>query len=230
MAAPQPELKFEARHNTTALLDPNLPEARPFETMINFLRRSRIYHAVTATCPISYDLIEQFWTTADYRLDLEVPTIVATVATREIQITEELVRQVLRFGDNVQDRVDFPYPLIVGCFERMGYAGAFNDSQLRKTNLSPNWRFLMHMLIVCLSARKAGLDGIGQTMQSAMVALVLNKPYNFSRYVFSSMANNISSPQHKFLMFPRFVQLLMNAQVADLPMAGQTMKLTLMQK
>ena len=87
----------------------------------------------------------------------------------------------------------------------------------------------MHVLIVCLSARKAGLDDIGQTMQYAMVALVLNKPYNFSRYIFSSMANNISSPQ-KFLMFPRFVQLLMNAQVADLPMVGQPLNLTQMLK
>ena len=105
----------------------------------------------------------------------------------------------------------------------MGYIGEFNDSQLRKTNLSPIWRFLKHVIIVCLSARKAGLDDIGQTMQSAMVALVLNKPYNFSRYVFSSMANNVSSPQHKFLMFPRFLQLMMNAQVPDLPMLGQPM-------
>ena len=180
MAEPPQELKFEARHNTIALLDTNLPEARPYVSMINFLRRSRIFHAITATCPISYVLVEQFWKTAEYRLDLEAPTISATVADREIHVTEELVRQTLRFDDSIQDRTDFPYPLIVGCFQRMGYIGAFNDSQLQKINLSPVWRFLMHVLIVYLSARKAGLDGIGQTMQSAMVALVLNKPYNFS--------------------------------------------------
>ena len=43
------------------------------------------------------------------------------------------------------------------------------------------------------------------------------------------MVGNITSPQ-KFLMFPGFVQLLMNAQAADLPMTGQTMKITPMQK
>ena len=132
--------------------------------------------------------------TTDYRCDINPPVIIATVADREIRITEQLVRDILHFGDEVNDRTDFPSELIVGCFTRMGYIGEFNDSQLRKTNLSPNWRFLMHVLIVCLSARKAGLDGIGQTMQSAMVVLVLNKPYNFSKYVFSSMANNVGSP------------------------------------
>ena len=108
MAAPQPTLKFEARHNTTALLDPNIPEARPYDAMINFLRRSRIFHAISTTCPISYGLIDQFWRTADYRCDIEPPVIVATVANREIRITEELVREVLLFGDDVRDRIDFP--------------------------------------------------------------------------------------------------------------------------
>ena len=96
--------------------------------MINFLRRSRIFHAITANCPISYNYVDQFWRTADYRCDITPPVIVARVADHEIRITEELVRNVLHFGDNINDRTDFPSELIVGCFMRMGYIGEFNDS------------------------------------------------------------------------------------------------------
>lgn len=95
--------------------------------------------------------------------------------------------------ENADYRTEFPLFLITGCFQRIGYIGNFNNSQLRKTNMSPTWRFLMHVLIVCLSTRRGGLNGIGQVVQSAMVALVLKKPYNFSRYVFNSMKNNTAT-------------------------------------
>ena len=204
-------LKFEPRHNICALLDVNISEAQPYVEMLHFLRRSRIFYAITATSAISYNNIAQFWSTAEHHCEMEPPTILATVVGHQIRITEASIRTVLHFGDNAEDRTEFPLSLIDGCFHRMGYLRNFNDSQLRKTNLSPVWRFLMHVLIVCLSARKAGLDGIGQSLQSAMVALVLNKPCNFSKYVFSSMIHNAGPSQHKFLMFPRFVQLLLNA-------------------
>ena len=198
-------LKFELRHNICALLDVNIPEAQPYVKLLNFLRQSRISHAITTNFAISYNNIAQFWSTVVYHCDKDPPTILATVAGNEIRITEASIRMVLQFGDNAEDRTEFPLTLINGCFQRMGYIGNFNDSQLRKTNLSPVWRFLMHVLIVCLSARKVGLDGIGLSLQSAMVALVLNKPYNFSKYVFSSMIHNVGPSPHKFLMFPRFV-------------------------
>ena len=88
----------------------------------------------------------------------------------------------------------------------------------------------MHVLIICLSSRKAGFDGIGQTVQSMMVALTLNKPYNFSKYVFLSMCSNIHARPHRFLMFPHFIQLFLNAQAPNLPTDGRLMRLTRMQK
>ena len=95
MAARLPVLKYEARHNTCALLEPKIPEARPFAEMINFLRRSRIYHAITESCPISYNHITQFWTTAEYHCEITPPVIIATVAGHEIRITEQIIRDVL---------------------------------------------------------------------------------------------------------------------------------------
>lgn len=94
----------------------------------------------------------------------------------------------------------------------------------------------MHLLIVCLYARKGGFDGIGQSLQSVMVALTLNKPYNFSSYIFQAMkTNTLASPIpnkniRKFLLFPRFVQLFLNAQVPNLPTDGMFLPMMKMMK
>lgn len=44
------------------------------------------------------------------------------------------------------------------------------------------------------------------------------------------MKNNTSASPQKFLLFPRFVQLFLNAQVTNLPTDGMLMPLTRMQK
>lgn len=94
----------------------------------------------------------------------------------------------------------------------------------------------MHVLIDCLLARKGGFDGIGQSLQSAMASLTLNNPYNFSRYIFQAMKTNIlvsPIPKRnimKFLLFPRFVQLFLNAQVPNLPTDEMLLPVTQMLK
>ena len=88
----------------------------------------------------------------------------------------------------------------------------------------------MHILIMCISSRRAGFDGMGQHMQSAMVALTLNKPYNFSKYVFDSMKDNIAASAKRFILFPRFVQLMLNATMPNLQPDGHPMALTHMNK
>lgn len=94
----------------------------------------------------------------------------------------------------------------------------------------------MHVLIVCLYARKGGLDGMGQSLQSAMVALTFNQPFNFSAYVFQAIkANALASPilstnVIKFLLFPRFLQLMLNTQIQNVSTNGQPLRVTQMLK
>ena len=94
------DLKHEPRHNTVAFLDGNLVEAQPYQNMIQFLRRSRIYFAITADLPIYFNLVQPFWMSARFHCETEPLSIRATVEGTKIVITEEVVRQVLRFGDN----------------------------------------------------------------------------------------------------------------------------------
>ncbi|HEY5235279.1 MAG TPA: hypothetical protein VIJ14_03800, partial [Rhabdochlamydiaceae bacterium] len=146
-----------------------------------------------------------------------------------IEITEQIVRDVLRFGDVGEERTEFPMFLIRGCFLRMGYNGDINAAMMKKTHLPSTWRFLMHIIIVCLSNRKAGFDVLSHATQSAMTALVLNKPFNFSGLIFSYMKANIAS-RIKFLLYPRFIQLILDAVAPNLPKIGRRFPIIRMQK
>lgn len=140
-------------------MDANIPEAHDFIDIIQFLRQSRIYYTISAEMPIYFPLINQFWMTAAYQST--PPRISATVENHQITITEESILEVLQFGDALEDPTLYHLYLLRGCFQRMGYRGSFDDTQLRKTNLSLQWRFFMHMLILCYLHVKEDLTVLG---------------------------------------------------------------------
>ncbi|KAI3773842.1 hypothetical protein L1987_48378 [Smallanthus sonchifolius] len=44
------------------------------------------------------------------------------------------------------------------------------------------WRYFAHILIMCISSRKAGKDALSHHLAAKMVGLSLNKGYNFSKW------------------------------------------------
>lgn len=173
---------------------------------------------------IRYELVNQFWRTVVFRHDTVPSSIHATVNNQEIVITKESIRRVLRFDDDAHDRVEFGYVLLQGCFRRMGYQGNLNEDKFNKKIIPLIWRFLAHVIIVCFSTPKGGDDSGNQVVQSTIVALVLNKRYNFMRYIFNAMKSNIANGTQRFIMFPRYIQLFLNDQVPNLPQAGRIIK------
>ncbi|GKB28847.1 putative ribonuclease H-like domain-containing protein [Tanacetum coccineum] len=53
------------------------------------------------------------------------------------------------------------------------------------------------------------------TMASAIICLATNQKFNFSKYIFDSMVKNVDNV-NKFLMYPRFVQVVVNQQAGDM--------------
>ncbi|GJS85235.1 hypothetical protein Tco_0751776 [Tanacetum coccineum] len=51
-------------------------------------------------------------------------------------------------------------------------------------------------------------------MASALLCLANRRPYNFSSLIFQSMVSNITGTK-KFLMYPRFIQMILNVQTTD---------------
>ncbi|GJU31667.1 ribonuclease H-like domain-containing protein [Tanacetum coccineum] len=71
-----------------------------------------------------------------------------------------------------------------------------------KNKFSPQWRFLIHTLLHCLSTKSGSWDQFGSPLAIALICLCEGKKYNWSRYIFTGMVNNINNSK-KFLMFPR---------------------------
>ncbi|KAI3695286.1 hypothetical protein L1987_78281 [Smallanthus sonchifolius] len=118
------------------------------------------------------------------------------------------IRTVLALGGRNDDPISLPNTLIMGCFQRMGYRGRQNDTQARKGGLVGQWRYFMHVIIQCLSPRKAGTDGLKTSLQAAMVALTLNRPFKFANYFYRELVMQITPPEGQgFLMYPPFLQI-----------------------
>nr|GFA56551.1 synaptobrevin, longin-like domain protein [Tanacetum cinerariifolium] len=77
------------------------------------------------------------------------------------------------------------------------------------------WKFLIHTLVECISAKRTAWNEFSCSMASAVICLATGRKFNFSKYIFDSMVRNVDSPS-KFFMYPRFIQVIINAQVDDL--------------
>ena len=56
----------------------------------------------------------------------------------------------LGFGDEDDDPISVPSVTICGLFDRIGYTGTSGDSQLEKKHLFGQWRYLFHVVTMCL--------------------------------------------------------------------------------
>ncbi|GJY07272.1 putative ribonuclease H-like domain-containing protein [Tanacetum coccineum] len=71
-----------------------------------------------------------------------------------------------------------------------------------KNKFSPQWRFLVHTILHCLSTKSGSWDQFGSPLAIALICLTKGRGYNWSSYIFKGKVNNINNPK-KFLMFPR---------------------------
>ncbi|GJR86079.1 hypothetical protein Tco_0210090 [Tanacetum coccineum] len=82
-----------------------------------------------------------------------------------------------------------------------------------KAFFSPQWKFLIHTILQCLSAKTTAWNEFSSTMASAIICLATSQKFNFSKYIFESMVKNLENVSRKFLMYPRFVQVFFEKQL-----------------
>ncbi|KAC9222872.1 hypothetical protein E3N88_46171 [Mikania micrantha] len=221
-------LVFGDKHNICAYLDPTTKNGQEFRPMIEFLRRSRVYHAISSSVQIYRSHIQSFWGSARVITVDDVYTIDANVLGQAIRITEADIRRVLHFGGEPEGITLIPESCIKGCFLRIRYFGAYNSISVKKGKLPLQYKFLAHVLLHCISMRKGTFDELRDFMRSAMVALILNKPFNFSGIIFRYMCDNITKVKDRFYMYPRFVQMLIDERMPEgqlVRVAGDLLKL-----
>ncbi|GJY97223.1 hypothetical protein Tco_0514133 [Tanacetum coccineum] len=84
-----------------------------------------------------------------------------------------------------------------------------------KPLFSPQWKYLVHTLLHCLSSKSSSWDQFGTNIASALVGLATNQKFNFSKLIFDGMLRNLKDSK-PFLMYPRFIQLFLNKQLAGI--------------
>ncbi|GJT70873.1 hypothetical protein Tco_1030159 [Tanacetum coccineum] len=173
---------------------------------------SHIRYAITHD-PIIYDsLVKQFWSTA-YSLKLLrralSAAILATIDRSSYTITESSVRSQLQLDDDGGVE-DLPIADIYLGMDNLGYPTE-GKLTFHKNKFSPQWRFLVHTILHCLSSKSGSWDQFGSSLAIALICLTEGRRYNWSSYIFKGMVNNINNPK-KFLMFPRFLQMILEIE------------------
>nr|GEV33786.1 ribonuclease H-like domain-containing protein [Tanacetum cinerariifolium] len=65
--------------------------------------------------------------------------------------------------------------------KRMGYEKPSDKLTFYKAFFSPQWKFLIHIILQCLSAKTTSWNEFNNTMASAIICLATNQKFNFSR-------------------------------------------------
>nr|GEW09405.1 reverse transcriptase domain-containing protein [Tanacetum cinerariifolium] len=98
---------------------------------------------------------------------------------------------------------------------RMGYEKPSIKLTFYKAFSSPQWKFLIHTILQCMSAKRTSWNEFSSSMALAVICLSTGRKFNFSKYIFNSLMRNVDSST-KFYMYPRFLQLMIRSQVGDL--------------
>ncbi|GKA70604.1 hypothetical protein Tco_0776743 [Tanacetum coccineum] len=130
---------------------------------------------------------------------------------KKIIITEASVRSDLQLDD--EEGTDcLPNAIIFKELTRMGYEKLSLKLTFYKAFFSPQWKFFIHTILQCLSAKTTAWNEFSSTMASAIICLATNQKFNFSKYIFESMVKNLDNVGN-FLMYPRFVQVFLDKQL-----------------
>ncbi|GJR61768.1 hypothetical protein Tco_1503930 [Tanacetum coccineum] len=204
-------LEFVDQHNMVACLEKTEGNS-DFHEIVDFLASSSIHHALTVSPPIYTSYIEQFWNTASSQTVNDVKQINATVDSKAVVVTEASIRSSLLFND-ADGTACLTNEAIFQNLALMGYEGDFNKLTFQKALFSPQWKFLIHTILHCLSSKSTSWNEFSTNIASAVICLATNQKFNFSKLIFDGMLRNLDNTKKKFLMYPRFLMVFLNNQI-----------------
>ncbi|KAI3795213.1 hypothetical protein L1987_37862 [Smallanthus sonchifolius] len=215
------DLLYVKRHNVCAFLDTNDPKAAEFVPVFTFLANSNISFAIGHNLPVFETTIREFWETTEIVTVENVEYIRAIVRGQEVVFFEATIGEVLHLNDNPEAPIEFPNFYIKECFRRMGHPDEFKSGQIIKNSLPAHWRYFVHVFIHCLSIRNGGFDSANAMVASEVLGLIKGRDYNFSGLIFRQLKHNlIGDVKEKFLMYLRFLQIIINHLHPELQQGG----------
>ncbi|GKF65093.1 hypothetical protein Tco_0188541, partial [Tanacetum coccineum] len=118
----------------------------------------------------------------------------ATIDSIKYTITEESVMRQLQLADASGINMLQNEEIFAG-LQNIGYV---NDRTFTfwKIHFTPQW------------------DQFGSNIATALICLSTGRDFNFSKLIFDGMISNVKS-KSKFLMYPRFLQMILNIQTEN---------------
>ncbi|GJV44155.1 putative ribonuclease H-like domain-containing protein [Tanacetum coccineum] len=118
--------------------------------------------------------------------------ITATIDGRVKTITEASIRRLLKLEDS--DGIpSLPNAKNFKQLALMGYASDSDKLTFQKGHFSPQWRFLIHTILHCLSPKKTAWEQFSSNIATAIICLATNRTFNFSKMIFEGMLKNLDS-------------------------------------
>nr|GEY59388.1 hypothetical protein [Tanacetum cinerariifolium] len=204
---------FADTHNVVAILEKS-DASEGFEQIIDFLSGSYIHYALMVNSHIYISCIKQFWNSVSVKRSGDVTRLQALVDKKKIVISEAVIREILQLND-AEGVVYLPNEEIFTGLAQMGYENPSTKLTFYKAFFSSQWKFLIHTILQSLSAKRTSWNEFSTAMASAVICLSKGQRFNFFKYIFDSLVHNVDSST-KFYMYPRFIQLIIQAQVGDL--------------
>nr|GEU86626.1 hypothetical protein [Tanacetum cinerariifolium] len=141
-----------------------------FNHILNFLNGSSIKYALTVNPNIYVSCIKQFWNTVVVKHVNDVTRLQALVDKKKVVVTEAALREVLRLDD--AEGVDYlPNEETFTELARMGYEKPPTKLTFYKAFFSSQWKFLIHTILQCMSAKRTSWNKFSLAMASAVICL-----------------------------------------------------------
>ncbi|GJS08012.1 hypothetical protein Tco_0364808 [Tanacetum coccineum] len=151
------------------------PGSAGFHQIIDFINRSHICYALTKKPEVCVSFIKQFWRTAAIVTeDNGNVKIHATVDGHSLSITEGSIRRHLKLDDQ-DGLISLPTSEIFAQLALMGYVTDSDKLTFQKGAFSPQWRFLIHLILHCLSPKKTAWEQFSSNIAAAVICLATNR-------------------------------------------------------
>ncbi|GJT11637.1 hypothetical protein Tco_0858679 [Tanacetum coccineum] len=122
-------------------------------------------------------------------------------------ISETSIRSDLKL-DDAEGTNCLPTATIFAELERIWYENLTQKLTFYKAYFSSQWKFLIHTILQCLSAKTTSWNEFSSTMASVIICLAINQKFN----IFDNMVKNLDGGV-KILMYLRFVEVFLDKQV-----------------
>nr|GEV24053.1 hypothetical protein [Tanacetum cinerariifolium] len=162
-------LTFADTHNMIAYLTKS-DASEGFDQIIDFLNASAIQYALTVNPNIYVSCIKQFWSSVSIKKVNDVVHLQVLIDRKRLIITKATVQEALRLDD--AKSIDcLPNEEIFTELARMGYEKPSTKLTFYKEFFSMHWKFLIHTILLCMSAKRTTWNEFSSSMALAIICL-----------------------------------------------------------